>query len=77
VQPSQYNRLQLGEGQGAWFDVTLSPGNPLPFYYASSPLFGFPLSQSVNGGMPHNLPVGQLGYKTYLKTSLFGRSRSV
>lgn len=55
-------------GQGAWFDVTLSPGNPLPFYYASSPLFGLPLSQSVNGGMPHNQPVGQLGYKTYLKT---------
>jgi hypothetical protein len=55
-------------GQGAWFDVTLSPGNPLPFYYASSPLFGMPLSQSVNGGMAHNPPVADLGYKTYLKT---------
>ena len=51
-----------------WFDVTSSPGNPLPFYYASSPLYGEQLSQSVNGGIPHNQPVGQLGYKTYLKT---------
>jgi hypothetical protein len=25
-------------GQNAWFDITLSPGNPLPFYYASSPV---------------------------------------
>jgi hypothetical protein len=55
-------------GQNAWFDITLSPGNPLPFYYASSPLFGMPLSQSVNGGFPHNQPVASLGYKTYLKT---------
>jgi hypothetical protein len=55
-------------GQNAWFDITLSPGNPLPFYYASTPLFGQPLSQSVNGGFPHNQPVASLGYKTYLKT---------
>ena len=54
--------------QGCWFDVTLSPGNPVPFYYASTPLFGQPMSQSLNGGMPHNQPVAQLGYKTYLKT---------
>jgi len=51
-----------------WFDTTSSPGNPLPFYYASSPLVGAQMSQSVNGGIPHNQPVGQLGYKTYLKT---------
>ena len=51
-----------------WFDVTSSPGNPLPFYYASSPLYGEQLSQATNGGIPHNQPVGQLGYKTYLKT---------
>ena len=51
-----------------WFDITSSPGNPLPFYYASSPLYGEQLSQSVNGGIPHNQPVASLGYKTYLKT---------
>jgi hypothetical protein len=55
-------------GFGAWFDTTLSPGNPLPFYYASTPLIGAALSQSVNGGIAHNPPVASLGYKTYLKT---------
>lgn len=55
-------------GQGAWFDTTLTPGNPIPFYYASSPLIGLPMSQSVIGGIPHNQPVASLGYKTYLKT---------
>ena len=55
-------------GAGAWFDITLSPGNPLPFYYASTPLIGAPIGQSVNGGIPHNQPVASLGYKTYLKT---------
>ena len=46
-----------------WFDVTSSPGNPLPFYYASSPLYGEQLSQTANGGIPHNQPVGS-GNKT-------------
>ena len=55
-------------GGGVWFDTTLSPGNPLPFYYASTPLIGAPISQSVNGGIPHNQPVASLGYQTYLKT---------
>jgi hypothetical protein len=30
--PSQVNT------QGAWFDLSLSPGNPIPQYYASNPL---------------------------------------
>jgi hypothetical protein len=55
-------------GVNSWFDVTLSPGNPLPFYYASTPLIGAPMGQAANGGMPHNPPVENLGYKTYLKT---------
>jgi hypothetical protein len=50
-----------------WFDITLSGGNPLPFYYASSPLVGVPMGQSANGGLPHNLPVAPFGYKTFLK----------
>jgi hypothetical protein len=54
-------------GASCWFDMTLSSGNPLPFYYASSPLVGVPMGQSVNGGLPHNLPVAPLGYKTFLK----------
>lgn len=55
-------------GSFCWFDTTLSAGNPLPFYYASNPLEGRPLGQSTNGGLPHNLPVAPLGYKTFLKT---------
>ena len=57
-------------GGNAWFDITLSPGNPLPFYYASTPLIGAPIGQAANGGIPHNLPVASQGYKTYLKTIL-------
>jgi len=60
--------LNAPTGTGTWFDVTLSPGNPLPFYYASTPLIGVPMRQSVSGGIPHNLPVANLGYKTFLKT---------
>jgi hypothetical protein len=60
--------MNAATGVGAWFDTTLSPGNPLPFYYASTPLVGAALSQSANGGIVHNLPVASLGYKTYLKT---------
>lgn len=60
--------INVVSGNGSWFDVTLSPGNPLPFYYASTPLVGLPISQAVNGGIPHNGPVASFGYKTYLKT---------
>jgi hypothetical protein len=60
--------INVVSGIGVWFDVTLSPGNPLPFYYASTPLVGVAMSQSANGGIPHNPPVASLGYKTYLKT---------
>lgn len=40
-------------GSGVWFDLALSPGNPPPFYYASSPLEAFPIYKSVNGGLNH------------------------
>jgi hypothetical protein len=36
-----------------WFDMSMSPGNPVPQYYAAAPLVGVPLSQSVDGGIPH------------------------
>lgn len=36
----------------AWFDMTLSPGNPSPFYYASAPLSAAQITRS-NGGLPH------------------------
>ncbi len=40
-------------GSGVWFDLALSPGNPAPFYYASSPLVAVPMSRSANGGLNH------------------------
>ena len=44
-------------GSGVWFDLALSPGNPAPFYYASSPLTAAVMSRSVNGGLNHGSPV--------------------
>ena len=38
---------------GAWFDLSLSPGNPIPQYYAASPLVALPLAKSTDGGIEH------------------------
>ena len=41
---------------GFWFDLSLSPGNPNPQYYAAAPLFAQVLSQS-SGGLFHGANV--------------------
>lgn len=38
---------------GVWFDLSMSPGNPVPQYYAASPLAARTLSQSADGGLFH------------------------
>ena len=38
---------------GIWFDLSMSPGNPVPNYYASAPLIAQAMSQSNNGGIYH------------------------
>lgn len=38
---------------GVWFDLSMSPGNPVPQYYAAAPLASVALSRSVDGGLPH------------------------
>lgn len=38
---------------GVWFDLSMSPGNPAPQYYAASPMVAKTLSQSVDGGLFH------------------------
>lgn len=38
---------------GIWFDLSMSPGNPVPQYYANTPLAAVVLRQSVDGGMAH------------------------
>ena len=38
---------------GIWFDLSMSPGNPNPNYYASAPLISQRLSLSDDGGIYH------------------------
>lgn len=38
---------------GVWFDLSMSPGNPVPQYYAASPGAAKALSQSTDGGLYH------------------------
>lgn len=38
---------------GIWFDLSMSPGNPVPNYYAAAPLAFTPLKQSTDYGLPH------------------------
>lgn len=46
---------------GIWFDLSMSPGNPIPQYYAASPLVAVPLSQSVDYGLRHGGNVSPAG----------------
>jgi len=36
-----------------WFDLSMSPGNPIPNYYAAAPLASKRLAQSTDGGIFH------------------------
>lgn len=38
---------------GLWFDLSMSPGNPVPQYYAASPLISVQMKQSTDGGLFH------------------------
>lgn len=46
-QPTQTTAL------GFWFDLSMSPGNPVPQYYAASPGVSVAMSQSSDGGIFH------------------------
>lgn len=52
-------------GNGIWFDLSMSPGNPVPNYYAASPNVAIALRQSTDGGIPHGGAVAPL--KKHLK----------
>lgn len=47
-------------GTGSWTDLSMTPGNPNPNYYASAPAVAAVLSRSVNAGINHgpNPPSG-------------------
>lgn len=47
-------------GSGIWFDLSMSPGNPVPNYYAASPTVARALAQSTDGGIPHGGNVSPL-----------------
>lgn len=51
---------------GVWFDLSMSPGNPVPQYYAASPLVSVPFKQSTDGGLYH----GNSNGKKYLRSTL-------
>lgn len=55
-------------GAGIWFDLSMSPGNPVPNYYAAAPGVAIALAQSTDYGIPHGGNVKQLGLQKYLKT---------
>lgn len=54
-------------GAGIWFDLSMSPGNPVPNYYAAAPNVAIRLAQSTDGGIPHGTNV-DAGRAKYLKS---------
>ncbi len=40
-------------GANVWFDLSMSPGNPVPNYYIGAAGKFTPLAQSTDGGIPH------------------------
>lgn len=38
---------------GIWFDLSMSPGNPVPNYYAAAPTVAIALTRSGDGGLNH------------------------
>lgn len=59
--PSQVNTASN------WFDLSMSPGNPRPQYYAAAPLLAQQMKQSTDGGFYHGASVSSAGYQKYLK----------
>lgn len=49
---------------GIWFDLSMSPGNPVAQYYAASPLVAVAMARSTDGGIDHGPNVA--GYTKYL-----------
>lgn len=47
-------------GSGVWFDLSMSPGNPVPNYYAAAPGVSVAMRQSTDGGIPHGGNVSPL-----------------
>lgn len=52
---------------GVWFDLSMSPGNPVPNYYIGPAGVFTPLKRSTDGGLDHGGNVNALGYKKYIR----------
>jgi hypothetical protein len=55
--------------QGVWFDCSMSAGNPIPQYYAATPLQSTGLYQSTDKGIFHGSNVSPL--KKFIKLTSF------
>lgn len=53
---------------GIWFDLSMSPGNPVPNYYASAPVELKLLARSTDYGINHGGPVAPL--RKHLKSMM-------
>lgn len=53
---------------GSWFDLSMSPGFPVPQYYAASPLVATPMSQTTDKGIYHGGDVAPA--QKYLRRSM-------
>lgn len=53
---------------GIWFDLSMSPGNPVPQYYAAAPLVATAMSHANDGGIFHGKSVSPK--KKFLKRFL-------
>ena len=54
-------------GSGIWFDLSMSPGNPVPNYYIGTAGAFTPLRRSTDGGLDHGPAVNVLGFKKHLR----------
>lgn len=50
---------------GIWFDLSMSPGNPVAQYYFAAPLVAAAMARSTDGGLDHGPDVAA-GYKKYV-----------
>jgi hypothetical protein len=57
-------------GAGVWFDLSMSPGNPVPNYYIGTPGAFTPLKRSTDGGLDHGPNVEAFDRKKFLRKVL-------
>lgn len=51
---------------GIWFDLSMSPGNPVAQYYFATPMTATAMARSTDGGLDHGGNVNSVGYKKFL-----------